>query len=113
VPGAEPKLPDTPPGRVASDYLRAYNSGDASTMAHFFDIEAVPDASRPTSARVETYKQVFRDNGRLEVRSVSDETPISLRVTASSAQGSTLILTFTVESAAPGRLRSLQVNLER
>jgi CubicO group peptidase (beta-lactamase class C family) len=113
VQGAEPKLPDTMAGRIASEYLRAYNSGDAATMARFFDTRAVPDASRPTSARVETYQKVFSDNGRLEVTSVSDETPTSLRVTASGAEGSTVVLTFTVESAAPGRLQSLQVDLER
>jgi CubicO group peptidase (beta-lactamase class C family) len=113
VPGAEPKLPDTPVGRIAADYLRAYNSGDTAAMAHFFDSEAVPDAGRPTSKRVDTYKKIFGDNGRLDVVSASDATPTSLRVTTRGTQGSTLVLTFTVESAAPSRLQSLQVDLER
>jgi len=113
VPGAEAKLPDTPAGRVATDYLRAYNSGDAATMARFFESEAVADPVRPTSTRVEMYKNIFGDNGRLDVISVADASPTSLRVVARGAQGSTVLLTFTVESAAPGRLESLRFDLER
>jgi Beta-lactamase class C and other penicillin binding proteins len=103
------KIPDTPAGHVVGDYLRAYNTGDPAAMGRFFETEAVSDPERPTSARVETYKSIFADNGRLDVMSVEDESPTSLHITARGARGGELSMIFTVENATPPRLASLRV----
>ncbi|MEP7067155.1 MAG: serine hydrolase domain-containing protein [Gemmatimonadota bacterium] len=108
-PAGGAKIPDTPAGRIVGDYLRAYNSGDPAVMGRFFESEAVSNPARPTSARVETYKSIFADNGKLEVTSVDEATPKSVRITARDAQGGLLSMTFTVDSVAPNRLESLRV----
>jgi CubicO group peptidase (beta-lactamase class C family) len=106
-------LPETRAGKVVADYLRAYNSGDPETMKHFFDTEAVSDSTRPTAARVETYRKIYDDNGALEVASVDNATATSLAITAKSAKGQTLSLSFEIEEGASGKLKRLAVNMTR
>jgi CubicO group peptidase (beta-lactamase class C family) len=107
------KLPDSPVGRIAAHYLRAYNSGESDSVRRFFDTEAVSDSTRPTALRVERYKAIYADNGKLELATVDEATPTSLTVTVNGAQGHSMSMTFTVEPAEPHRLASLQLNISR
>jgi D-alanyl-D-alanine carboxypeptidase len=111
--GGTAKLPDSPVGRIAAHYLRAYNSGKPDSVRRFFDTEAVSDSTRPTALRVERYKTIFADNGRLELAEVDEATPTSLTVTVNGAQGHSMSMTFTIEPAEPHRLASLQLNISR
>ena len=104
-------LPDTPAGHIAADYLRAYNSGDTVAMAQFFETRAVSNPARPTAARLEAYRTIFADNGRLTVLSVNDESATSLELSARGEHGATISLVFTVDQAAPHKLTSLQVEM--
>lgn len=106
---ADQKLPNTPAGRIAAEYLRAYNTGDSAAMSRFFESSAVSDPARPTAARVATYRTIFDDNGKLTFVSTDDQTPTSLTVAVHGDRGSDLSLTFVVESAEPHRLASLRV----
>ena len=63
-------IPDTRAGRLADRYLAAYNSGDAAKMRAFIESSLVPDAKRPTEARLETFKKTFADHGPLAFLSV-------------------------------------------
>lgn len=111
--GGAAKLPDSPVGRIAASYLRAYNSGEPDSVRRFFDAEAVSDSTRPTALRVERYKSIYADNGRLDLATVDEATPTSLTITVNAARGNTLSMLFTVEPAEPHRLASLQLNLSR
>jgi CubicO group peptidase (beta-lactamase class C family) len=113
IAGVAAKLPNTPAGRVAADYLRAYNSGDAETVRRFFEAEAVSDSARPTAARVERYKTFFADNGRLDLVSVDAATPTSLSVSVNAARGGSISMTFEVEATGSNRLTSLQLSVSR
>ncbi|HMI57069.1 MAG TPA: serine hydrolase domain-containing protein [Gemmatimonadaceae bacterium] len=106
-------LPETRAGKVAADYVRAFNSGDPATMKHFFDTEAVSDSTRPTAARVDTYRRIYDDNGALEVASVDNATATSLTITVNSVKGQTLSMSFEVEDGAAGKLKRLAVNMSR
>lgn len=112
VPTSVSTLPDTPVGRVAADYLRAYNSGDRDAMRRFFENEAVNDPTRPTAARVDTYSKIYGDNGHLELASVDTATPSSLTITVRSAKGQAMSMSFSIE-AGSNRLQSLSVNISR
>jgi CubicO group peptidase (beta-lactamase class C family) len=107
------KLPASPVGRIAADYLRAYNSGEPDSVRAFFDTEVTADSTRPTAVRVERYKSIFADNGRLELVSVDDETPISLTITVNTARNQPMSMTFGVEPGGGHRLTSLQLNISR
>jgi len=110
---APARLPDTRAGTIAADYLRAFNSGDAETMKRFFEAEAVNDSTRPVTARVETYRRIYDDNGPLELTSVDNATPTSLTITVSAAKGQNMMLSFEIEEGATGKLRALAVNVDR
>ncbi len=111
--GAAATLPDSPVGRIAAHFLRAYNSGEPDSVRRFYDAEAVSDSTRPTSLRVERYKTIYAENGRLELATVDEATPTSLTVTVNASRGGTMSMTFTVERAEPYRLASLQLNISR
>lgn len=113
VAGVEATLPNTPVGRVAADYLRAYNSGDVENVRRFFEAEAVSDSTRPTAARVERYKTFFADNGRLELVSIDAATTTSISVSVNAARGGSISMTFEVEATGPNRLTSLQLRVSR
>jgi D-alanyl-D-alanine carboxypeptidase len=113
VAGAPTKLPDTPAGRIAGDYLRAFNTGEPDTVRRFFETEAVSDSTRPTAVRVERYKSIYADIGRLELVSVDSAAPASLTITVSSERRHSMSMTFEVERTGANRLTSLRLNLSR
>jgi hypothetical protein len=113
VAGAITRLPNTPAGRIAGDYLRAFNSGEPDTVRRFFETEAVSDSTRPTGVRVERYKSIYADIGRLELVSVDSAAPASITITVSSERGHSMAMTFEVERTGANRLTSLRLELSR
>lgn len=56
------ELPDTPIGRAAKDYLRAFASGDTAVMRAFIEEHMVP-GGRTLSERIARYVEIFGENG--------------------------------------------------
>ena len=108
---AQARLPDTGPGRTVGAYLDAYNSGDTTAMRAFFTehAEAGPD-SPPLEARLDRYRQMRENLGRLTVESVA-ETSEGITVRARSATGDLVEIDFQVEPQAPFRLRGMRVQV--
>ena len=107
-------FPDTPPGRVAASYLRAFNSGDPEVMRQFMiDSMAPVTAGGPTTAqRIERYRGMHDNLGTLTPLAVTTSTPNQLVLQLRPASGDALvIMTFMVEAAAPHRLESLRVEV--
>lgn len=105
-------LPDTPVGRAASDYLKAFATGDTSVMRAFMLTHLVPGA-RSWDERLVQYGEMFGEIGALtlvDADAVSD-TEISMRVTGARSGPLTLILR--IESVSPYRIAGLQVRMER
>ena len=113
VAGAATRLPNTPAGRIAADYLRAYNTGDQDSVRVFFETEAVSDPARPTAARVARYKSLFADLGRIELASVDKVVPNAVTIGVSSTRGQPLTLTFEVEANRAHRLTSITAEISR
>jgi len=105
------RLPDTGPGRTVAAYFDAYNSRDTAAMRAFFaeHAEAGPDAP-PMEARLDRYRQMLENLGRLTVESVA-ETSDGIEVRARSANGDLVTLSFQIDAAAPYRLRGLRVQV--
>ena len=104
-------LPDTGPGRTVAAYLEAYNSGDTTAMRRFFTERAVAGPETPPlETRLDRYRQMRENLGRLTVESAS-ETPDGLEVRARAANGDLVTLAFLIEPAAPYRMRGMRVQV--
>ena len=105
-------LPDTPVGRAASDYLKAFSTGDTSVVRAFLMAHMVPGA-RSWDERMAQYGEMYGDNGALtlvDADAVSD-TEITMRVTG--ARSGPLVVMLRIEPAAPYRVTGLQFRMER
>jgi CubicO group peptidase (beta-lactamase class C family) len=108
---AHPGFPETGPGRTAGAYLEAYNSGDTTAMRLFFAEHAAPGPDAPPmEARLDRYRQMLENLGRLTIENVA-ETQDGIEVRARSANGDLVMLGFQIEAAAPFRLRGLRVQV--
>jgi CubicO group peptidase (beta-lactamase class C family) len=106
---ATAKLPDTGPGRTVAAYLAAFNSGDADVMRHFLEEKAeATSGTPPMPERLDRYRQMFRNFGRLTLQSVKPTTA-ALEVTLRAEHGQAATFGFLIEPAAPFRLRAIRV----
>lgn len=105
------RLPDTGPGRTVAAYLEAYNSGDTIAMRTFFTERAVAGTETPPMAtRLDRYRQMRENLGRLTVKSVT-ETSDGIEVRARSVNGDLVTLGFLIEATAPFRMRGVRVEV--
>lgn len=105
------RLPDTGPGRTVAAYLEAYNSGDTTAMRTFFTERAVAGPETPPmEARLDRFRQMRENLGRLTVESVT-ETSDGIDVRARSANGDLVTLGFLIEPTAPFRMRGMRVQV--
>jgi CubicO group peptidase (beta-lactamase class C family) len=107
------RVPETGIGRTVAAYLEAFNSGDTATMRRFFTERALsgPD-SPPIDVRLERYRMMWSDVGRLTVRGVQQAPDgEGLIVVAAREDGETLTLTFNVEPEPPHRLRWIRIEI--
>ncbi|MBC7897408.1 MAG: histidine phosphatase family protein [Cytophagaceae bacterium] len=63
-------VPDTPAGRLAKAYVRAFNTGDVGQMRTFIETFLVANANRSTDERVQTFTKTFTDFGPLSVTEI-------------------------------------------
>ena len=105
------KLPDTPAGRVAAAYVKAFNSGNEKAMTEFFlnHLSKASQASRPMDERLKIYHRMRDDLGELKVDSISDDTANGLTVTMQAREGGSVELRFEMDAAEPQKLKALRV----
>ncbi|MBC7843808.1 MAG: beta-lactamase family protein [Gemmatimonadaceae bacterium] len=105
-------LPETPVGRVASDYLKAFATGDTSVMRAFLLTRVVPGA-RSWDERVAQYREMYGENGALTLvdADAASDAEITMRVTGS--RSGPLVVMLRIEPAAPFRIVGMQFRMER
>ncbi len=103
-------LPDTPAGRRVADYIKAFNSGDEKVMREFFVNNFSADAlkQRPVEPRLEVYRQVHGNRGRLEPRRVLKADASAIAVLFQAKGGEWMTITFTSEPQPPHLLLGLR-----
>lgn len=108
---AAPVIPDTPAGRAAAAYVRAFNSGDTAVMRSFIgDFMSAAGPSTPSvEARLVGYRRMYANLGVVTVIGVGAESPERIAVRVRAAAGGTATLTFEVQPAAPHRVVSIRV----
>jgi hypothetical protein len=105
------RLPDTPAGRVAAAYLKAFNSGDEKAMTGFFlnHLSKTSQESRPMEERLKIFHRMRDDLGELQVESISDDAEQGLTVTMQAKEGGSVELRFEMDASEPQKLRGLRV----
>jgi D-alanyl-D-alanine carboxypeptidase len=105
-------LPDTPQGRAAAAYLRAFSSGDAATMRAFIDTQITKDG-RSLDERVSRYQQIFADMGGLSFVGVRIAPDNSFALQVNSVHQGELTMLMSFEPVAPFRIAGVQFRLTR
>jgi len=105
------KFPDTPSGRVAAAYFKAFNSGDEKVMKEFFlnHLSKASLAGRPMVDRLKVYHQIHGDLGKLDVDSVSDATAQGITVKAQINGGGEVEFRFMMDPEEPNKLKGIGV----
>lgn len=105
-------LPDTPQGRAAAAYLRAFSTGDPAAMRTFIDMQITTDV-RSLDERVSRYQQIFADMGPLSLIGVRVAPDNSFAMQVKSAQNGEITMLMSFEAVAPFRIAGVQFRLER
>lgn len=99
-------VPDTPAGRLAQEYLRAFNSGDLGRMRTFIETYLVVDANRTTDVRVQSFTKTFADFGPLTLTAVHGAEGNEVTLGVGSLRGP-LRMTVRASPDQPGRAVSI------
>lgn len=104
-------LPDTPQGRIVSDYVKSFNSGDEKTMREFFanNIAASALAQRPVEARLDIYREMRGNMGAIEIRRVLSVKDSEIVVLVRNKQGESFEFGFHFEDGLPHKMAGLRV----
>ena len=105
-------FPDTAAGRIAQAFIAAFNSGDENKMRVFAERYRSKAAleSKSMKDRLEQYRGLHSDWGRLDVRNVESSDEHALTVTVKPERGfSGLALTFQFENAPPNKLSEIRI----
>ena len=110
IPSPEVRFPQTPAGRTAEAYFKAFNTGE-DAMKGFFEKFAAKDSllKTPMPARLERYRQMRGRLGSLEPREIIAEHPGSIMISAQAQTGGTVRLDFEFEAAEPHGLLGIRV----
>lgn len=105
-------IPDTPAGRVAAAYFKAFNSGEEKLMIDFFNsyLSKTSLTGRPIEDRLKIFHRMRDDLGNLQVDSVA-ASETALTIMMQSAKGPSVEFRFEMDSGEPGKLKSLSVDL--
>jgi len=105
------RLPDTPAGRAAAAYFRAFNTGDPERMRKFIQESTAPNPSdsRTIDDRVAAHQGMYGRRGSLIPVVIENSSPSELTLQVRSAKMGTAMMIFNVEPAAPNRLISVRI----
>lgn len=105
-------LPETPQGRVAGAYLRAFSTGDPAVMRTFITANVAPNG-RSMDDRLQQYRMLFSDLGPLTLVGVraAPGGALALEVRSEKNGELTVIMAFTAE--ASDRIAGIQFRIER
>ncbi len=99
-------IPDTHAGHIASEYVKAVNTGKAETMRVYIEQWMLPNPARTMEERLNTFSQLFQDLGPLAVLSVDSSTALAVTLGMRSKRGN-FRLTVKASESQPMRAESV------
>jgi phosphohistidine phosphatase SixA len=106
---ASAAIPDTPAGKLARMYLEAFNSPDSTRMRAFIEQHLLPNPTRTTEARMQSWRKTFETLGALTVAGVRSSSPNEIVLDVRS-KGGDLVVTTTVSAEQPDRAASITIS---
>jgi CubicO group peptidase (beta-lactamase class C family) len=109
-----PEFPSTAGGQRAAAYVAAFNTGDEKVMRQFLEANLAPEAlkRRTMDERMATYRNMRGDLKALELREVQASSDTELSVSAHSANGNVVSLTFSFDHTPAHMILGLRVDQE-
>lgn len=104
-----PSLPPTTAGKRVEAYLKAFNSGDESTMRAFFQNNVATESLQriPMDARLGRYREMHKTAGKFSLVKVLEVAEDHARIVVDTAQGMKLRMEFQFEKAEPHKLLTI------
>lgn len=105
------RLPETPAGRIAAQYIKSFNSGSDQVMARFF-IDTIGQEAllrRSVDQRLRYYRQMWSRMGALTVFSVADSTETAVSVLASAGKGGWFTFSFLLTPKPPYKIDQIRI----
>ncbi len=108
-PGA--KIPDTPVGRRAAEFVSVFNGGDEKAMVAFWTANFTPESlqRRPVDARLQFYRRMREDMKNLALESVEKSAPAAVALRMKTESGDFFLIRFEAETDPPHRLTGMRV----
>jgi CubicO group peptidase (beta-lactamase class C family) len=108
----EAKLPDTPAGRIAAEFVKVFNTGTDQEFLQFFARNggAATLRRRTDEDRLRMNRRMKDHFGRLTVRSLSNSSPDAITLQVESEKAGWASLEFTLEPGPSHKLDSIMVN---
>jgi CubicO group peptidase (beta-lactamase class C family) len=105
-------LGSTAAGRIAREYLRAFNSGNDSTMQRFFEQDLAKEATQriPLNQRMERFHQMRSMAGTFTLKKVLETKEDRARILVDSKDGFTMKMEFQCEANAPHGLLTIAID---
>jgi hypothetical protein len=102
--------PNTPAGQMGRGWVNAYCAGEDSMRA-FIGRSMAPKSleDRNVTVRVQKYKELHDQYGRLQLDSVVESTPDKVTVKLLDGDAKTRTFTFAVQEEAPHKLLSVSI----
>ena len=106
------RLGSTAAGKIAREYLQAFNSGADSAMQRFFEQDLAKDAALriPISQRMERFHQMRSMAGTFTLKKVLETKEDRARILVDSKDGFTLKMEFQCEAEAPHGLVTIAID---
>jgi phosphohistidine phosphatase SixA len=98
----------TPATKVGGLYLHNFNTGDEVQMRAFIEKYLLVDANRTTEARLETYRQMFKDHGTITPIGTESATESVATIRAKSKRGE-FNLIIALSPTDPTRAASIRI----
>ena len=106
---AQTRLSDTPAGQRLSDYLKAFNSGDAKVLREFMkNLDARPGAEEEAEDKLAF---ILKDLGKLEVFRILAVENQQVTIIAKAEKGKWVSLWCQVEAAAAHKITGFRFEL--
>jgi D-alanyl-D-alanine carboxypeptidase len=107
---SETQFPQTPAGKAAEAYFKAFNAGEEAMKDYLEKFSARDSLQRmPVSARLDRYRNILGQLGSLEPQKLVESRLDFISVTARAQGGRLLRLDFTFESVEPFGLLGIRI----
>lgn len=109
--GPAAKIPDTPVGRRAAEYVSAFNGGDEKAMIAFWTAYFTPESlrQRPVEARLQVYRRMRKEMKTIAFSAVEESTPTAIALRMMAGSGGLFQFRFEAEADPPHRLTGMRI----